>query len=558
MNEKITNGLFANPAQSSVPAAGKDAPKWHSPSSIYRIISKHKAFIFPFIFIYLWLIVYTAWVSDDGFITFRSIENWIHGYGPVFNIGERVQTFTHPLWFFLQSLIYLLTRPFDAPFGLNKLFYGNVLLSLSLSIITIALFVFKVARSPQIAIAGSLVLILSKAYLDYSTSGLENPLSHLLALCFFGLFLFQEKDDSQNITLLAFLACLSALNRLDTILIFFPPLLLVIWQSLNRLDAIRSMVIGFLPLVLWELFSLFYYGTPFPNTASAKLNNGIQTTTLLRQGAYYFLNSLRMDTITLTVIACAITFSFFSRNLRRISVAVGTGLYLAYILYIGGDFMSGRYFSLPLLVAVILLSTFELKSFIAFTGASVVIVTVGLLPFFTMIERRPTYGQNREDNRAFFDAHRIADERLVYKDRTGLLIALQGDSPKVIYAQDEWEYITGYPREVHLVGAMGLNSYRDGPNVHVIDRNGLADPLIARMPLEDTQDFRIGHFHHIIPVGYEGTLATGTNQIQDADVALFYDKLSMVVKGTLWDWDRIIEIWGLNTGKYNYLIENIE
>jgi len=45
----------------------------------------------------------TAWVSDDAYITFRSIENFIHGYGMVHNVGERVQTFTHPLWFFIQS-----------------------------------------------------------------------------------------------------------------------------------------------------------------------------------------------------------------------------------------------------------------------------------------------------------------------------------------------------------------------------------------------------------------------------------------------------------------------
>ena len=349
--------------------------------------------------------------------------------------------------------------------------------------------------------------------------------------------LVQRKDNPRYVTALAFLAGLGALNRLDTILIFFPALVLIVWKSSNKLKTVLLILVGFLPLVLWEMFSLFYYGTPFPNTAIAKLNTGIQKITLLKQGAYYFLNSLRMDTITLVTIACSIAFSVFSRNMRRISAAIGIGLYLCYILYIGGDFMSGRYFSLPLIVAVILLSTFELKSS-TFGGSLIAILAIGLLPFITTIERRPTYGENRENNLVFFDAHKIADERLVYADRTGLLAALQGNSPKVVYSQDEWEYIPGYPREVHIVGAMGLNGYRDGPNIHVIDRNGLADPLIARMPLEDLQDWRIGHFHHIIPDGYEETLASGTNQIQDADIASYYDKLSVVVKGRLWDWNE--------------------
>ena len=219
--------------------------------------------------------------------------------------------------------------------------------------------------------------------------------------------------------------------------------------------------------------------------------------------------------------------------------------------------MSGRYFSLSLFVAVILLSTFELKSLTMFGSSLVVILALGLLPFFTTIERRPTYGKNREDNLVFLDSHKIADERRVYADRTGLLVSIQGNSPKVIYSQEAWEYSPGYPREVDIVGPMGLNGYRDGPNLHVIDVNGLADPLVARMPLEDTQNFRIGHFHHILPAGYEETLASGTNMIQDANIALYYDKLSFIVKGPLWDGNRMVEIWNLNTGKYDQLIENV-
>jgi len=519
-------------------------------------ITGHRVLVLPLLALYFGLVVYTAWVSDDGFITFRSIENWIHGYGPVFNIGERVQTFTHPLWLFLQALFYLLTRLFDPPFGLNKLFYGNIVISLGLSLITMSLFSFKIARSAQKAVLGLLILTFSKAYIDYSTSGLENPLSHFLSLCFFGLFLLNKKDTPRNATALSFLAGLAVLNRLDTILIYLPVLALVAWQSPNKPRTILSIFIGLLPVALWELFSLFYYGTLFPNTASAKLNNGIQTFTLLKQGVYYFLNSFRLDTITLVVIAFVVVLAVFSRNMQRIAITLGIVLYLSYVLYIGGDFMSGRYFSLPLLVVVILLSTFEIKSATVYGGSLIAILAMGLLPFITTMERRPSYGENRENNLVFMDNHKIADERLVYADRTGLLTAIQGNSPKVVYSQEEWEFSSEYPKDVHIVGAMGLNGYRDGPNIHVIDVNGLADPLIARMPLEDTQNWRIGHFHHIIPDGYEETLASGTNQIQDANITLYYDKLSFIMKGPLWDWNRLVEIWNLNTGKYDYLIEN--
>ena len=69
--------------------------------------------------------------------------------------------------------------------------------------------------------------------------------------------------------------------------------------------------------------------------------------------------------------------------------------------------------------------------------------------------------------------------------------------------------------------------------------------------------WRIGHFRHIIPKGYMETLKAGENLIADKNIALYYDKLSFVVKGDLWDWQRIVEIWNLNTGKYDYLLENI-
>jgi len=46
-------------------------------------------------------VVRSAWLCDDAFITFRTADNFIHGYGLTWNVAERVQTYTHPLWLFL-------------------------------------------------------------------------------------------------------------------------------------------------------------------------------------------------------------------------------------------------------------------------------------------------------------------------------------------------------------------------------------------------------------------------------------------------------------------------
>jgi arabinofuranosyltransferase len=40
------------------------------------------------------------WVQEDAFINFRVIDNLLAGHGPVFNIGERVEVYSDPLWVF--------------------------------------------------------------------------------------------------------------------------------------------------------------------------------------------------------------------------------------------------------------------------------------------------------------------------------------------------------------------------------------------------------------------------------------------------------------------------
>ena len=49
------------------------------------------------------LIVRTAWMSDDAYITIRTIDNWRAGYGLRWDVAERVQAYTHPLSLFLEA-----------------------------------------------------------------------------------------------------------------------------------------------------------------------------------------------------------------------------------------------------------------------------------------------------------------------------------------------------------------------------------------------------------------------------------------------------------------------
>ncbi len=79
----------------------------------------------------------TAWISDDAAITLREIENFIHGYGPNFNVGERVQAYTHPLWFLFLSFVALF---------INNIFIVTLIVSILMSLFTLIFLIIKIAR----------------------------------------------------------------------------------------------------------------------------------------------------------------------------------------------------------------------------------------------------------------------------------------------------------------------------------------------------------------------------------------------------------------------------
>ncbi len=47
------------------------------------------------------------WVDEDAFIDFRIIHNLLAGYGPVFNVGERVEADSDPLWLLTLAALHV-------------------------------------------------------------------------------------------------------------------------------------------------------------------------------------------------------------------------------------------------------------------------------------------------------------------------------------------------------------------------------------------------------------------------------------------------------------------
>ena len=485
------------------------------------------------------VIVRCAWVCDDAFITLRTIDNLVNGHGLRWNIAERVQTFTHPLWMLLLTAFYTLTR---------EPYYTTLVVSVLLSGVVAWLVAARVARSVIGALLALVILILSKAFVDYSTSGLENPLSHLLLVLFI-LILIRGEDGERQPLALTLVAGLALTNRMDLLLVVLPGLVGSL-RALPAKRALRVIAIGLAPFLVWELFALIYYGAPFPNSAYAKLATGIPRTALIRQGLLYFVNSLRVDPVTLCVIGAAAAFAVRRRCREELLLMAGAGSYLAYVLFIGGDFMSGRFFSVPLIVAAAVLSRwrpakpgfFEMLPF-------VVLILPGLADPAAPPFSDANYADRQRGRRS--DAARITDERAFYYNETGLLRAGRGDAPMPDHpsAHDGRRAREGGPAVV-VRGGVGFFGYYAGPAVHIVEPWAVTDPLLARLPIPDGAPWRIGHFTRAIPRGYEETLATGEIRLTDPRIARLYSALDIVIRGPLFRGRRMVEIWRLNTGFY--------
>ena len=300
--------------------------------------------------LFSYIFLANAWMGDDAYITFRVIWNFIHGYGLRFNPDERVQAFTHPLWMFVMSAAHVVTREF---------FFTGTFVSWAFDIATLVVLMRWTRTVPRCAVL-VLWLLTSKAFVDYTASGLENPLSYLLAALFYTEYLTRPwglTPDSRELRRLFLLGSLAFLNRPDAVLLFVIPLAELLLKSLRRRPwpTLAPVAIGVAPAIAWLVFATFYYGFPLPNTYYAKVANGIPKFLMYQQGVAYVLNSVSHDPITLGTVALSLMIALRSRGAAR-RAAMSAALYCVYTVSVGGDFMSGRFFVLPFLIATLVVA----------------------------------------------------------------------------------------------------------------------------------------------------------------------------------------------------------
>jgi arabinofuranosyltransferase len=228
------------------------------------------------------------------------------------------------------------------------------------------------------------------------------------------------------------------------------------------------------------------------------------------------------------------------------TLAVGLLLHLAYVVCIGGDFMSGRFFSAPVVLACLIIARSVPQSATTARGLAIAAILGGFLAV------RPTWSLDFESQSSRFgaawdSASGVSDEQVYWYRSTGLLSARRFgvDMPRS-KGRDIAEQTP--PGAVLAVGAAGIVGFFAHPTTYILDHFALVDGFLARLPSDP--DFRPGHFRREIPAGYEETLASGENELKDARLRRLYDDVRLVTRGPLLSADRLKAIGRLHFSRY--------
>ena len=451
-----------------------------------------------------------AWICDDAFITLRTVDNFLHGFGLTWNPYERVQSFTHPLWLAVLTVADLLT---------SSGYWAVMLASLAFAVAAVILALGRPPAAAAPILTVGVVLALSRAFVDYGTAGLENPLAYLLcALAIRADFAPASDDARRRLFRLSILASLLALTRLDLALLILPALAARAIPGLRRYW--RSMLVSAAPLIAWEVFAVIYYGFPLPNTAYAKLGAGVSAGDLVRQGMWYLEATVRSDPLTAIVIVGGLSWVLVRGDRQRRLWAMGVTLYLLYVVRIGGDFMMGRFLAVPFFVVVVLVGDrlpAGRRGWILVAARSTGLIVPGTRSY----RRRPAPGQ------PWF--HGVSDERAFYAPQTGLWARLRRRFPGTQVRDRRTSRRAGSPNSA----ARRRMSPAASDSTDIMPGRTCASSMSWPLPIrswpgcrcrraDDPGSWRIGHFKRELPAGYTETVSSTVNQLQDPHLAALY------------------------------------
>lgn len=295
------------------------------------------------------------WICDDAFITMRYVKNFVEGNGLVYNIGERVEGYTHFLWLMILAGTRAIGfDPVESSQWLGIAAYAGILVLLLL----ISFREYKKSSSKLWLPVGAALFALNYDMAVWASGGLETSLYALLILSAFYLWFYTKFPERTRLLLVGSILLLTSLTRPDGVLFTATALALLIARGIRTKQSflelgksfglliLPSIVIG-VPYLLWKLS---YYGDILPLTYYAKSANE----NYFGQGFFYIWLYFRVYFISgIALIAGAIILLWPRTNGEGTrerydspsitALVVITVYLLLFVARVGGDFMFARF-----------------------------------------------------------------------------------------------------------------------------------------------------------------------------------------------------------------------
>lgn len=275
------------------------------------------------------------YVSDDGFISFRYVQNWLAGHGLVYNMGERVEGYTNFLWIALLAAIMRLQPALDL-LRLSQVFgvlFGCVTIWLvcrfSRTIIG--------ERGPWSLLAGTFLAV-HTSFAAWATSGLETLMFALILFSAAYAYVSFLRGDTHWILSSLLFALLPMVRPDGLLLVAVTGLHFLVYEyrSGRKLDLRRPLGWGLVILAIYGSYfaaRYAYYGQLFPNTFYAKVMTGAGQYAL---GWRYLRSYLSMHGFFVFVPPILLLLRRVRRGWRDY-FALLVLAYIAYIIKVGGD-----------------------------------------------------------------------------------------------------------------------------------------------------------------------------------------------------------------------------
>lgn len=400
-------------------------------------------------------------VCDDAFISLRHAQNLaLHG-APVYNLGERVEGFTNPLWVWLSALaVRLGVRGREA-----------LTLMADLGAVALVLSTWQLwhRTRPGKPLHGALVLALvvgSAPVAAWTSSGLETPLfAALVALSLGEVAALSDAPSTRRAAIAGGLVALATLTRPEGALLGLVLFGWLVARTATRRAALPFAATALVPLLCFELWRYHYYGALLPNTYAAKVSASVRER--LANGlwyAWFSATEMGLGVSGLLLAALAVPTRVTVARIARFVVLV----LVAWVIWVGGDFLDlFRFFVpiLPVLFVVLVSSAMELVERLEVPWRAWLAVVVLALPAYG-------YGQYLLRQRALSVKEPTRKERWIEPlGWTRLYGYVWADVGKFIKSRAR-------PGDVMAAPAAGAAPYyAEIPN---IDLFGLADAEVAK------------------------------------------------------------------------------